>query len=128
MLIPDNLFYKKSHEWAEFLPGGLCRVGISDFAQSAMGDIVFVNLPSVGDEVTADEALCDIESVKAVSDVFSPVSGTIKQVNDALSDEPQLLNSSPYDAWIAVIETGDTFDGLMDADAYRQFCESEENS
>lgn len=128
MLAPDNLYYKKSHEWVEFLSDGLCRVGISDFAQAAMGDIVFVNVPNVGDEVTGDEAFCDIESVKAVSDVFSPVSGVIKEVNDALSDSPELLNTDPYGSWIAVIETSDNHDGLMDADAYKKFCESEENS
>lgn len=128
MNIKKDLFYANSHEWADFQDSGICCVGISDFAQAAMGDIVFVNLPSVGDRVTAGEALTDIESVKAVADVFSPVSGTIVAVNEALDDSPELLNSDPYGAWIAKIEGATKHEGLMDATAYEAHCAKEEEA
>ena len=128
MNISQNLFYAKSHEWADFQDSGICRVGISDFAQAAMGDIVFVNLPNVGDSVSAGETLTDIESVKAVADVFSPVSGTIVAVNDALDDAPELLNSDPYGAWIAEISGAKNHEGLMDAAAYAAHCAKEEGT
>ncbi|MEF9894471.1 MAG: glycine cleavage system protein GcvH [Clostridia bacterium] len=126
MNIPANLYYAKSHEWVEFLENGTCRVGISDFAQAAMGDIVFINLPAVGDKVARETALCDLESVKAVADVFCPVTGTVESVNEALDDAPELLNSAPYASWIAEISGVSGKDGLMDADAYRAYCESED--
>lgn len=128
MNIQQGLFYAKSHEWADFQDSGICRVGISDFAQAAMGDIVFVNLPNVGERVTAGEALTDIESVKAVADVFSPVSGTIVAVNEALDDAPELLNSDPYGAWIAEIEGATGREGLMDAAEYEAHCAKEEEA
>ncbi|MEA4899650.1 glycine cleavage system protein GcvH [Bacillota bacterium Meth-B3] len=128
MNIPANLMYAKSHEWVEFLTETTCRVGISDYAQHAMGDIVFVNLPAAGDEATAGEALCDLESVKAVADVYSPVSGTIAEVNGELDDQPELLNTAPYGAWIAEIHNVTGRDGLMDAEAYRAHCQAEEHA
>ena len=127
MNIPDNLLYAKSHEWVQFLDDATCRVGISDFAQQALGDIVFINLPAVGDVIGAGEALCDIESVKAVSDVFCPVGGTVEEVNEALEDAPELINANPYGAWIARLSGATPVDGLMDAAAYRAHCEAEEH-
>lgn len=125
MLIPQDLLYAKSHEWVKFLSDDVCLVGISDFAQAAMGDIVFVNLPQEGDEVTAGESLCDLESVKAVADVYSPVTGTIEEANAALDDQSDLLNSAPYEAWIAKISGVTDKSELMDAEAYAAFCEAE---
>ena len=88
MNIPENLKYTRSHEWVEFLPDGAARVGLTDHAQDALGDLVFVNLPEAGDAVTAGEALGDVESVKAVSDIFCPVTGTVRAANEALLDTP----------------------------------------
>ena len=125
MNTPQNLKYSKSHEWLEILPDGAARIGITDFAQSQLGDIVFVNLPSPGDEVSAGGRLADVESVKAVSDIFSPVSGRVREVNEALSDTPEAINQNPYDAWLAVIEDVGETEELLDAAAYAAFCEEE---
>lgn len=125
MNFPAELKYSKSHEWVKMLDDGTCLVGISDFAQNALGDLVFVNLPVVGDVATAEEILCDVESVKAVSDVYSPVSGTIVEVNEALADEPQMLNEDPYGAWIAKLENVSGTDDLLDAAQYETFTEEE---
>lgn len=99
MLFPAEMKYSKDHEWMKE-EDGVVVIGISDFAQDALGDVVFVNLPGEGDEVTAGEAFGDVESVKAVSDLVSPVSGTVCAVNEALLDEPEQLNKAPYDAWL----------------------------
>lgn len=125
MNTPQNLKYSKSHEWLEILPDGAARIGITDFAQSQLGDIVFVNLPAPGDQVTAGERLADVESVKAVSDIFSPVSGSVREVNEALSDAPEAINQNPYDAWLAVVEDVGETEELLDAAAYAAFCEEE---
>ena len=98
-------------------------VGISDFAQSELGDLVFVNLPAVGDDVVAGEAACDVESVKAVSDVMSPVTGSVAEVNEELDDSPELLNSDPYGAWIMKIENVTDFSELLSAEEYEAFDE-----
>lgn len=98
MNFPAELKYSKSHEWVR-MDGEIAVVGISDFAQDALGDVVFINLPTEGDAVTAGESFGDVESVKAVSDIISPVSGTICAVNEALADAPETLNSDPYGAW-----------------------------
>ena len=124
MNTPSNLKYSKSHEWLLFTGEGTARIGITDFAQSQLGDIVFVNLPAEGDEAAIGESFADIESVKAVSDVYSPVSGQIVAVNDALDDAPELLNSAPYEAWIAEISGITDSEDLLDADAYAAFCEA----
>ena len=123
--IPTELKYSKTHEWVRLLDGGRAQVGISDYAQQAMGDIVFVNLPEEGDEVEAGAAFADCESVKAVEDIRSPFSAAVLAVNEELLDAPELLNSDPYGAWL--IEVGDISDELelMDAAAYHAFCESE---
>lgn len=128
MNIPANLFYTKSHEWVEFLEDGSCRVGISDFAQNAMGDIVYIDLPEVGSDMSAGDELCDIESVKAVASVFCPVGGTIDRVNTELDDAPESINEKPYEAWIAVLAGAQRPDDLMDAAAYAAHCESEEHA
>ena len=124
MNFPKELKYSNDHEWLGF-EGDNAVIGISDFAQDALGDIVIINLPAVGDEVTAGEVFGDIESVKAVSDMCSPVSGTVSAVNEALLDSPEMLNNDPYGAWIIKVENvTDTVD-LMDADAYEAFCKEE---
>lgn len=104
MSIPNNLMYTKSHEWVEIIDDTTVRVGLTAFAAEELGDLVFINLPEVGDEVTIGESLCDVESVKAVSDVFSPVTGTIKSVNEDLEDSPEKINEDPYNTWIAELE------------------------
>lgn len=111
--------YSKSHEWVLFENDTTALIGISDFAQSELGDLVFVNLPQVGDTVTVGEAFADVESVKAVSDVFSPVTGTVAAVNGALLDAPQRINEDAYGAWLMRVENITARTELMDADAYR---------
>lgn len=124
MLYPVELQYSKSHEWVK-VEDGVTVVGISDFAQNALGDVVFVNLPGEGDEVTAGEAFGDVESVKAVSDLVSPVSGTVCAVNEDLLDEPEQLNKAPYDAWLIKVENVSDTEELLDAVAYEAFCAQE---
>lgn len=125
MNIPEHLSYSKSHEWVETKADGTAYVGITDFAQSQLGDIVYINLPSEGDRVTAGKAMTDVESVKAVTDVISPVTGEIISVNSALEDAPESMNSSPYEAWICEIGDITGSEELMDAAAYKEFLESE---
>ncbi|WP_419920408.1 glycine cleavage system protein GcvH [Candidatus Poriferisodalis sp.] len=125
MEIPAELRYSSDHEWVRSVDAGV-QVGITDFAQDALGDVVFVELPEVGAQVTADEAMCEIESTKSVSDLFAPLSGEVVEVNVTLEDEPQLVNESPYgDGWICVIALpGDAdavhaeMEALLDADGY----------
>lgn len=121
MNFPAELKYSKSHEWIKMIDDTTALVGITDFAQSELGDLVFINLPAEGDTVTKEEAFCDVESVKAVSDVMSPVTGVVAEVNTELEDAPQLLNESPYEAWIAKISDITDFEELLDADAYEAF-------
>ena len=124
MLFPTEMKYSKDHEWMK-MEDGVAVIGISDFAQDALGDVVFVNLPGEGDAVTAGEAFGDVESVQAVSDLVSPVSGTVCAVNEELLDEPEQLNKAPYDAWLIKVENvGDTSE-LLDAAAYEAFCAQE---
>lgn len=124
MNFPAELKYSKSHEWVK-MDGETAIIGISDFAQDALGDVVFINLPAEGDSVTAGQALGDVESVKAVSDVLSPVSGTVVAVNEALADAPETLNSDPYGAWIIKVEGVSETEELLDADAYAAHCAEE---
>lgn len=121
MTFPAELKYSKDHEWVKMLDGTTALVGITDFAQSELGDLVFINLPQEGDDVTADEAFCDVESVKAVSDVVSPVTGVVEEVNTQLEDEPQKLNEDPYGAWIAKIKDVSAFGELLNAQEYEAF-------
>ena len=124
MNYPVELKYTKDHEWIK-MEGDIAVIGISDFAQDALGDVVFVNLPGEGDEATAGEAFGDVESVKAVSDLVSPVSGTIIAVNEELADAPEMLNSDPYGAWIIQVEGDTAQEELLDAAAYEAFCAEE---
>jgi glycine cleavage system H protein len=120
MNLPDQLRYSSDHEWVS-RDGSRVRVGITDYAQDSLGDVVFVQLPTVGDDVTAGATLGEIESTKSVSDLYAPVSGSVVAVNDALADSPQLLNEDPYgEGWICEIELTDPaqVDGLLDAAAY----------
>ena len=124
MLYPTDLKYSKSHEWVK-MEDGVAVIGISDFAQDALGDVVFVNLPGEGDDVTCGEAFGDVESVKAVSDLVSPVTGTVCAVNEELLDAPEKLNSDPYGAWLIKVENVEGSEELLDAAAYEAFCTEE---
>lgn len=126
MNVPQNLHYTKSHEWILFLDETTARIGITDFAQHELGDLVFVNLPQVGDQVEIDQVFADVESVKAVSDIYGPVTGEISAVNDELSDSPQLLNSQPYDAWFIEVKNISNKMKFLTAAEYQQFCEEDE--
>ena len=125
MSFPAELKYTKDHGWVKMLDDTTALVGISDFAQSELGDLVFVNLPAVGDDVVAGEAACDVESVKAVSDVMSPVTGSVAEVNEELDDSPELLHSDPYGAWIMKIENVTDFSELLSAEEYEAFTKEE---
>ena len=120
---PNDLSYSKSHEWVK-MDGDTAIIGISDFAQDALGDVVFVNLPAEGDDVTAAEAFGNVESVKAVSDLICPVTGKVAAINEEL-DSPELLNSDPYGAWIIKVEGITDKEELLDAAAYEEFCAQE---
>ena len=124
MLYPADLKYSKTHEWVDVV-GGVATVGISDFAQDALGDVVFVNLPAVGDEVTAGESFGDVESVKAVSDLICPVTGIVCAVNEELDDSPENLNKDPYGSWIIKVKDITGEEELLDAAAYEAFCAEE---
>ena len=124
MNFPAELKYSKSHEWVK-MDGDVAVIGISDFAQDALGDVVFINLPAEGDSVTAGESFGDVESVKAVSDLVSPVTGVVLEVNEELLDHPELLNSDPYGNWLIKVEQVTDTEELLDAAAYEAFCAQE---
>lgn len=124
MELRAELKYSKSHEWVKE-NGDVSVIGLTDYAQSELGDLVFINLPEVGDEVTVGEVFADVESVKAVSDVFSPVSGVVTEINEELLDAPESINEAPYAWFVKVGEVKET-EELLDADAYKAFVESEE--
>lgn len=119
----EGLKYAESHEWVK-VEGDIAVIGISDFAQHSMGDLSYVDMPSVGDEVAAGEEFGAVESVKAASDLISPVSGTVIEVNEALEDEPELLNEDPYANWIIKVQMSEPgeVDSLLDAVAYEKLC------
>lgn len=126
MNIPDELRYSQEHEWARVVDGSRVRVGITDFAQDALGDVVYVDLPAVGGSVSASESVGELESTKSVSEMYAPVSGTVVAVNEALTDNPQLLNDDPYgEGWLIEIDAADMteLDALLDAAAYRTLTE-----
>lgn len=127
MNCPEMLRYSKSHEWVK-KEGEIAIIGLTDFAQSELGDLVFVNLPEVDDTVTAGEALGDVESVKAVSDIFSPVSGTVTEVNEELLEHPEQINDAPYDAWLIKVKDITDEEELLDAADYEAHCEAESES
>ncbi len=120
-----DLRYSKTHEWVDMSDDNTAYIGIDDFAQSEMGDIVFINLPDVGDTVEAGEVFGDVESVKAVSDLISPVSGKVIEVNEELIDNPGLINEEPYEAWMIKVEDAQEADGLMDRAEMDSFIENE---
>lgn len=124
MTYPVDLKYSKTHEWIR-MEDGVAVIGISDFAQDALGDVVFVNLSAVGDEVVAGESFGDVESVKAVSDLICPVSGVVCAVNEELDDAPENLNQDPYGSWIIKVEQITGEEELLDAAAYEAFCAEE---
>jgi len=126
MQIPDDLLYTEEHEWIRRLSDSTVRIGITDYAQDQLGDVVFVELPEVGASVGKDDILVEVESTKSVGEVYAPFSGRISAVNAALADAPELVNQSPYEqAWFVEIEVVDGVDttGLLDAAAYRELTE-----
>jgi glycine cleavage system H protein len=128
MHIPEKLRYARSHEWVSGPEDGVVTVGISAFAQDQLGDVVFVELPSVGDEVAAGDAVAVVESVKTASDIYAPLKGTVVAVNDALQNAPERINDSPYEeGWLFRLQADDLAarEDLLDADAYRAVCEEE---
>ena len=125
MIDPKELKYSKSHEWVRY-DGDDAYIGITDYAQHSLGDLVFLNLPEVDDAVTAGEAFGDLESVKAVSDVISPVSGVVTEINEDLLDAPEEINNEPYEAWFIKVTDITETEELLDADAYDQFVQEEE--
>jgi glycine cleavage system H protein len=127
MEFPEDLKYSKEHEWAR-QEGKAVRVGITDFAQDALGDVVYVDVPEVGTQVTAGQPFGEVESTKSVSDVYAPVSGTVLERNDALSDTPELVNRDPYgDGWMVLIDPTDPtqLEALLDPGAYRELTASD---
>lgn len=125
MNFPKELKYSKSHEWVKYEEDGIVLIGLTDYAQNELGDLVFVNLPEEGDEVTAGEAFGDVESVKAVSDVYSPVTGEVAAINEDLLDAPESINEDPYGAWFIRVGNVTGTEELMDADAYEAFTKEE---
>lgn len=124
MKTPAELKYSATHEWIRE-DNGTWLMGITDYAQDQLGSLVFINLPMEGDEMTAGEAFCDVESVKAVSDIMAPLSDTVMEVNEELADAPEKLNEDPYGAWICRFQAKGEAEGLMDAEEYAAFCEKE---
>ena len=119
MNFPANLKYSKSHEWVKDLGNGLYEIGLSDYAQKELGDIVYVNLPEAGDELKAGKSFGDIESVKAVSDIISPINGTVKELNDAAATSPDSINKTPYESWLIRAE-GSVGEELLSAEDYEK--------
>ncbi|MEO7398964.1 MAG: glycine cleavage system protein GcvH [Ilumatobacteraceae bacterium] len=125
MNVPDDLLYSSDHEWIQQIDGGV-RIGITDYAQDALGDVVYVAIPAVGTQVSLGDSFGEVESTKSVSDVYAPVTGVVIEVNESLSADPGTLNSDPYGAgWLCVIEVSlpDELDELLDANAYRALTE-----
>jgi glycine cleavage system H protein len=129
MAYPANYRYTREHEWIQ-VDGAIGTIGITDYAQSSLGDIVYVDAPKVGDAVTANATFGSVESVKAVSDLYSPVSGTVKAVNEELKNSPDKINETPHEAWIIKVELSNPaeLDKLLDAAAYEAFISEETES
>lgn len=125
MNTPKELLYTKSHEWVK-LEGDVAVIGLTDFAQDQLGDLVFVNLPEAGETMEAGAVFADVESVKAVSDVYSPVSGTVEEINEELLDAPEKINEDPYGAWLVKVKDVTEKEELLSAEAYVAICEAEE--
>ncbi|AEK73734.1 glycine cleavage system protein H [Thermococcus sp. 4557] len=125
--VKEGLYYTKDHEWVQVLEDGTVLVGISDYAQKELGDLAYVELPDVGSELSKGDVLCELESVKAVSEVYAPVSGEVAEVNEELEDSPELINEDPYENWIAKLKPSnldEELKELMDAKAYAEYLES----
>jgi len=122
---PENLSYTKEHEWT-FIEGDIVTIGVTDFAQSSLGEVVFVELPQVGDKLEKDQPFGVIESIKSVSDLYAPLSGEVQEVNEGLSDQPELVNQNPYDSWLVKIKlhNSDDISALMNSKQYAEHCES----
>lgn len=127
MELREGLLYSRSHEWVKE-EGDEVLIGLTDYAQSELGDLVFVNLPEEGDEVTTGESFADVESVKAVSDVYSPVTGVVSAVNEELLDAPESINEAPYDAWFVRVKDISDREELLTAAEYEAFAESEKDA
>ena len=123
MNLPNDRKYTASHEWLLDLGNGTYRIGLSDYAQSSLGDIVFIDLPQAGDALEKDVSFGDVESVKAVSEIISPVTGKVSAVNDGLAGSPETINADPYGAWLVEVTDVTAFADLLDADAYQTVCE-----
>ncbi len=120
-LVPDNLNYTVEHEWLKVQEDGQARVGITDYAQDSLSDVVFVELPEVGEQFTRGDVMAVAESVKAASDIYAPISGKIVSINEKLEESPELVNESPYDfGWMVLIEPEGEVNGLLDAASYRE--------
>ncbi|NJE29738.1 glycine cleavage system protein GcvH [Thermococcus sp. 18S1] len=125
--VKDGLYYTKDHEWVQVLEDGTVLIGISDYAQKELGDLAYVELPDVGSELSKGDVLCELESVKAVSEVYAPVSGEVAEVNEELEDSPELINEDPYENWIVKLKPSnldEELKELMDAKAYAEYLES----
>lgn len=123
----EELKFSKSHEWVLF-DGDKVRIGLSDYAQDQLGDIVFIDLPDEGDNVTKGESFADIESVKAVSEAYAPLTGTVTAINEELMDSPELINSAPLDSWLIEVEGVEEIEDLLSAEDYKKFCEELEEA
>lgn len=121
-----KMLFTKTHEWVQFLDETTVRVGLTDYAQGELGDLVFINLPEVGDEVITSESFADVESVKAVSNVYSPVTGTVSEINEELLDHPELVNENPYEAWFVEIENVSEQEEFLSEEEYEQLIHEEE--
>ena len=126
MNIPADLLYTKSHEWVRMEEGGAARIGLTDYAQSALGDLVFVNLPQPGDGLVKETPFADVESVKAVSDIFSPVTGTVAEVNEELLDAPERINEAPYESWLVAAKDITDTEALLSAGEYEALVAAEQ--
>lgn len=124
--VVEGLFYTKSHEWVKFEDETTAVIGLTDYAQSELGSLVFVNLPEEDDEMTVGEAFADVESVKAVSDVYAPVTGVVAEVNEELLDTPERINDAPYEAWFVKVKDITDKEEFLSAEEYTAFVESEQ--
>ena len=122
MNAPQELLYSKEHIWVKKEEDGSVLIGITDKAQKDLNAMVFVNFPMVGDSFNADDVMCDVESVKSVSDIYAPVNGTVSEINELLMDTPEAINNAPYEAWLCKMADVSGLEELMDADAYIAFC------
>jgi glycine cleavage system H protein len=120
------LLFSKTHEWVNMIDDTTATIGISDYAQNELGGLVFVNLPEEGDDIVMGDAFADVESVKAVSDIYSPVTGTVAEINEELLDAPEMINDAPYDAWFVKVENITETEELMNEEEYKAFCEAEQ--